>query len=294
MRAEPSHAFAHLAQRVFNQPLAITPAKAEMIVAALAQRLGIAQLVRVNGEVVAFDGDEDYTVGVEPKASPRGYQILGGAAIIPIQGTLVQKLGTLTPYSGMTGYDGVRANLLMALSDKDVKGIAFDIDSPGGEVSGCFDLADMIFASRGKKPIWSILTECAYSAAYAIASSTDRIIVPRTGGTGSVGVICMHVDISGWLKKEGITVTLIQYGARKSDGNQFNPISNEALQNAQADIDALGGMFDSLVARNRKLSTEKVKSFQAGTFMGVRGKDAGLADTVMAPDAAMREFISSL
>lgn len=286
--------FARLAQRVFNAPLAITPAKAEMIVAALAQRLNITQLVRTDGQMVAFNGDDDFTVGVEEKESPRGYITVGGAALIAVQGTLVQKLGTLRPYSGMTGYDGIRTNLQIALDDKDVKGIVFDIDSPGGECAGLFDLADTIYSLRGKKPMWAVLSENAMSAAYALASCADKVMVPRTGNTGSIGIICMHVDMSKWLAKEGLTVTLIQYGARKADGTEFQPLSNEALQRFQADIDTLGGMFDGLVARNRKLGASRVKSYHAATFMGERGVAAGLADAVMAPDAAMRAFIKTL
>ncbi|NIH11594.1 MAG: hypothetical protein G5702_04515 [Serratia symbiotica] len=60
------------------------------------------------------------------------------------------------------------------------------MDSPGGEVAGCFDLVDEIYHTRGSKPIHSILTKNAYSAAYAIASAADRIHVPRTGGVGSL------------------------------------------------------------------------------------------------------------
>ncbi|TOL42864.1 serine peptidase, partial [Vibrio parahaemolyticus] len=71
-------------------------------------------------------------------------------------------------------------------------GICLDIDSPGGEVAGCFDLVDLIYELRGKKPIYAILSENAYSAAYAIASAADKIYVPRTGGVGSVGVIVIH------------------------------------------------------------------------------------------------------
>jgi signal peptide peptidase SppA len=287
------HRFAHLAQRLFNVPLAITPQKAEMIVAALAQRLGITQLVRLDGSVLAFDGDYEADEA-EEKQSPRGYTMVGPVAVIQVQGTLVQKLGSLRPYSGMTGYDGLRINLLTALKDSAVRGIAWDVDSPGGECAALFDLCDTIFAARREKPMCAILSENAYSAGYAIASCAPKIYVPRTGGTGSIGVICMHVDYSKWLSKEGIAVTLIQYGARKADGTQFRPLSDKALQNFQADIDMLGGMFDQLVARNRKIPSARVKSFEAGTFMGARGVAAGLADAVMAPDQAMRAFIKSL
>lgn len=287
------HRFAHLAQRIFNVPLAITPQKAEIIVAALAQRLGITQLVRLDGSVLAFDGDYEADEQ-EERPSPRGYTMAGPVALIQVQGTLVQKLGSLRPYSGMTGYDGLRINLLTALKDSAVRGIAFDVDSPGGECAGLFDLCDTIYAARREKPMCAILSENAYSAGYAIASCAPKVYVPRTGGTGSIGVICMHVDYSKWLAKEGIAVTLIQYGARKSDGTQFKPLTDKAMQSFQADIDTLGGMFDQLVARNRKLQAARIKAYEAGTFMGARGVAAGLADAVMAPDEAIRTFIKSL
>jgi ClpP class serine protease len=160
--------YPHLATRLFNTPLAITPGKIEIIMAAVADRFGLAKIFRPSGEAVmlsAFDLD-----GQEP-AQSKGYDVVEGVAIIPVQGTLVQKLGTLRPYSGMTGYDGIRANLSMAMEDDTVRAIAFDIDSPGGEVAGCFDLVDSIYKARGIKPMWAILGEHAYSAAYAIASA---------------------------------------------------------------------------------------------------------------------------
>src|SRR5471032_2615950 len=125
--------YAHLAQKLFNVPLAITPQKAEIVMAALADRFGLARLFHADGKVVALD-NWDGDIG-EP-AEARAYEVVAGIAVIPVTGTLVQKLGTLRPYSGMTGYDGLRACLSMALADDDVRGIALDIDSPGGEVGG--------------------------------------------------------------------------------------------------------------------------------------------------------------
>jgi len=290
--------FPFIAQRLFNKPLAITPEKAEIVVAALAERLGIVQLQRLDGSirplmddnVVTFDDDG----GDKPEETRKGYDTVAGVAIIQVEGTLVHKSGTLRPWSGMTGYDGIRQNLLTALSDRAVEAIAFDVDSPGGECSGVFDLCDEIFEARSKKPIWAILSESAYSAAYAIASSCSRVIVPRTGGTGSIGIIAMHVDMSRALGKAGFAVTLIRYGSRKADFNEMQPLSKEAQARAQADVDTMGAMFDALVARNRRMSAAKVKSFQASTFMGANGVAAGLADAVMSPDAAFRELIKSL
>lgn len=287
--------FAHLAQRLFNVPLAIHPRKAEVIMASLGERLGITKAIRLDGDVLQtsafFDSGEFSSAGSNPRS---GYTLLEGVAIIEISGTLVQKLGTLQPYSGMTGYDGIRQNFLAALSDPDVKGIALDIDSPGGEVAGCFDLVDTIYEGRGMKPIWAILDESAYSAAYALASAADRIIVPRTGGVGSIGVIAMHVDWSAALTDSGIKVTFITYGDRKADGHPEIPLSKEALDRFQSDIDSMGELFVDTVARNRNIAPSKVRDTQAATFLGAEGVLAGLADEVMAPDAAFLALLKAM
>jgi capsid assembly protease len=283
--------FPHLAQRLFNVPVAIHPQKAEVIMAALADRFGVAHLFR-GGELLALQPGA-IVLDEEDRAPERAYDVVGGVAVIPICGTLVQKLGTLRPYSGMTGYDGIRLNLLAALEDPDVDAIALDIDSPGGEVAGCFDLADTIYAARGAKPIWAILDEAAYSAAYALASAADRIVVPRTGGTGSVGVIVLHADLSQALSKAGITVTLIRYGEQKYEGNEYEPLTKEALARIQGDVDEMGELFIETVARNRDMKASAVRATKAGTFLGEAGVKAGLADAVAAPDAAFADLIRS-
>jgi len=283
----------HLAQRLFNTPLAITPGKLEVVIAALADRMGITQLFRADGTVFAFDGD--WKSGTDARESrDRGYEVCEGVAIIPVTGTLVAKLGTLRPYSGMTGYDGIRGALSLALADDAVRAIAFDMESPGGEVAGCFDLVDAIYRARGTKPMWSILTETAYSACYALASATDRIVVPRTGGTGSVGVISACMDMSKALDKAGVRVELITFGERKADGNEFSPLSPEARARFQADVDIMGNLFVDTVARNRGIARTKVLDTQAMTYLGQAGVDIGFADAVMAPDEAFQELCESL
>ena len=280
-----------LAQRLFNTPLAITPGKAEMVMAALADRFGIAKLFRPSGEAVALS---EFAIDDSEAADNRYYDVFAGVAIIPIMGTLVQKSGYMRPTCGMTGYDGIRANLSLALEDSGVKAIMLDIDSGGGEVAGCFDLVDAIYKARGKKPIWAVLSESAYSAAYAIASAADKVVVPRTGGTGSVGVICAHVDFSQSLEKSGVKVTMIHYGDRKADGSDTAPLSKEALNRFQNDVNDMGELFVETVARNRKMSIAKVRNTQAMTFLGASGVDIGFADAVMAPDEAFRSLLAEL
>lgn len=274
----------HLAQRLFNTPLALHPRKAEVVMAALTDRFG---LTRIQSMSDWADDDDSFT----RQARDTGYDVVEGIAIIPIQGTLVQKLGTLRPYSGMTGYDSIRACFLQALNDSEVKAICLDIDSPGGEVAGCFDLVDEIYSARGTKPVWAILSESAYSAAYALASAADKIVVPRTGGVGSVGVIVMHVDWSQKIKNDGLQVTIITYGDRKAESNPYEPLSETARKAIQSDIDEMGRLFVSTVSRNRGIAEKTVRDTEAACFLGADGVRLGLADQVASPDAAFRDLL---
>ncbi|HCU0243505.1 TPA: S49 family peptidase [Morganella morganii] len=274
----------HLAQKLFNTPLAIHPQKAEVIVSSLTERLGITQI-----RSAMMEDDDEYFSRKARKDS--GYDVLEGIAIIPVYGTLVQKLGTLQPYSGMTGYDGIRRVFLTAVNDPEVKGICLDIDSPGGEVAGCFDLVDLIYAERGKKPIHAILSENAFSAAYAIASAADKIYVPRTGGVGSVGVIVIHCDWSQRIKDDGLKVSIITYGNRKAESNPYVALSDEAKAAIQHDVDEMGRLFVSSVSRNRGLSETVIRNTQAACYLAAEGVQMGLADVVASPDVAFQELM---
>ena len=279
-----------IAQRVFNTPLLIHPVKAQVIVNALASRLGVAQIEQLRGAAL----DDDGYVFDRAARDDAGYDLVGPVAIIPVQGTLVQRAGWLDAMSGLTGYGVIRSMLESALHDDRVQAIAFDIDSPGGEVAGCFDLVDAIYEARGIKPLWAILDEMAFSAAYAIASAADTITIPRTGGAGSIGVITMHTDMSRAIEAAGLTVTVITHGDRKAEGSELFPLDPEVRARIQADIDTLGELFITTVARNRALPADAIREMQAGTFMGDQAVAAGLADFVAAPDIAVETLLDSI
>ena len=285
------HLFPMLSQRVFNTPLALHPAKADVAIAALADRLGLAHVARRDlasmGEDLGFDA---------PGRGELGYETMNGVACIQIEGMLVQKSGYVRPISGLTGYDGVRANFLGAIADPAVRAIVLDLNSGGGEVSGCFDLADTIYACRGVKPIWGICGDCAYSAAYALASACDRVTVPRTGGVGSVGIITLLVDYSKAITTSGLAVHFVYYGDQKAEETRqmHTGVKPEMLARIQQDVDAMGDLFVETVARNRNLSAARVREQQAAYYLGADGVNAGLADAVMAPDEAIEALLDAL
>ena len=173
----------HLASRIFGTPLLVHRAKLDVILSALGPRLGIDSPIPAD------------VLAAVPTPRPN-MQGAVGIAVIPIHGTLVKRTLGLEAASGLTSYQDIGAMLDAALADPGVTGILLDVDSPGGEASGSFELARRVREAAAAKPIWAVANDAAFSAAYAIASSAERIVVTETGGVGSIGVIALHIDQS--------------------------------------------------------------------------------------------------
>ncbi|MCM1002075.1 S49 family peptidase [Wolbachia pipientis] len=203
-----------------------------------------------------------------------------GIKVIPIHGILTKKSEAFDNVLGMTSYEKIREEIEEALIDEEVETIILDIDSPGGEVNGLFDLADFIYEARKseKKKIVAIANDDAYSAAYAIASSAEKVFVSRASGVGSIGVIASYVDQSGFDEKQGVKYTTVFAGKRKNDLNPHEPITSESLESLQGEVNRLYEMFVQLIARNRNLSMERIKSTEAGLYFGEKAIEIGLAD----------------
>lgn len=278
---------------LFNTPVALAESSAPLVMQLLDQ------VGKLEAETPVGTPEREWGMPRNERAEACPYDIICGVAVIPVKGILIQRLGWLWHYGdwlGVSGYDRIRYQFMHALANDAVDAIAFDIDSGGGDVAGCFDLVDTIYGGRGIKPIAAILGENAFSAAYAIASAVDpkRLWVPRTGGTGSVGVIYIHLSIAGYLKQMGVTPTLITKGNLKGEGSEMIALSDDARERFQRDVDTVGRLFDETVARNRGMTRKQVFDTQAGTFLGADGVDIGFADAVAAPDEAFRALLKQL
>jgi len=219
-----------------------------------------------------------------------------GIAVVPIHGPLLTRGDWLSAFLGATSYDEVSATVAAALANPGVRAVLLELDSPGGEVGGLFDLVDEIVAIRtdAGKPLWAVAGESALSAAYAIASAAERLYVTRTGEVGSIGVVAAHLDASGADAIAGRKWTLVHAGDRKVDGNGHEPLSPRALAAIQADVDALHAELVEIVARNRGTTPAAIRGTEAAIYRGERGRAAGLADRVGTLDQALADLAASL
>jgi ClpP class serine protease len=240
----------HVAARVFGTPLMIARAKLEVILGVLAPRLA---------------GGAAEPIEAESDPAPMVSVTVERIAVVSVIGTLVSRSSYLDAASGLVSYGEIADAIAGAMSDPSVRGVVLDVDSPGGEVGGLFDLVEQIQAisDASAKPLWAVANECALSAAYAIASTADQLYVTRTGEVGSIGVVAVHVDESGADAKAGLAWTFVFAGAQKVDGNAHEPLSERARATIQADVDRLYSEFCALVSviAVRSLLADRLSSF---------------------------------
>ena len=264
----------HLASRLFGTPLLVHRAKLDVILAVMGERLGLAAPVL------------DLALPIPKPATA----LPTGIAIIPVVGTLVKRSLGMEAASGLTSYSEIAARLDTALADPMVSGILLDIDSPGGEASGSFELARRVREVAAMKPVWAVANDAAYSAAYAIAASAQRLYVTETGGVGSIGVIALHVDQSIKDATDGYRYTAITAGAHKNDYSPHEPLSDAAKSELQGEVDRLYAIFTEHVAAMRGLDVDAVRATEAGLYFGGNAVTHGLVDGVQALEATLTEF----
>ena len=253
---------------ISNRPMLMQAGALDALIAT-AQAMPDRGAYREDGDMAPHGSKPEHLVSVE-----------NGIGVLSIEGPLFARFGIESWWYGGSAYDVIGAAFDMLLADAGVTQIVLLIDSPGGTVTGCFELADKIYAARGQKPITAVASDSAYSAAYAIASAADRIVIPRSGGLGSIGVRCQHVDISRALDRIGYTVTTIVSGSKKADFDSTAPLSDSARSEMQDEVNRLADIFVETVARNRGLDADAVRGLQAGCLFGPSAIAAGLGDAI--------------
>ena len=277
-------AMPHLAQRIFGTPLAIEPGKLSVILGAIGDRVVGCNLEGLErAGLLPADGKkagEDSIVTVTPD----------GIAMIDVRGTLVHRSSWMDAASGLSSYERLSAEFEKAIADPNIKSVLLCIDSPGGEVSGCFEMAERIHAARKAKPVYAVASDTACSAAYLLGSACEKFYATEAAVTGSIGVVVAHVDVSEADKKAGVKVTHVHAGARKVDGNPHEPLSDEAKDTLQALVDKTYAVFVSRVAAYRGISPEAVKATEASVYVGADAKKVGIIDGIKSTRAVLAEM----
>ncbi|OHD97290.1 MAG: endopeptidase IV, partial [Sulfuricurvum sp. RIFOXYD2_FULL_44_160] len=140
-----------------------------------------------------------------------------------------------------------------ARENKDIKGVLFSIDSPGGAVAPSVEIAYAIKRLSEVKPTVVYAAGIMASGGYYSAIWGNEIIANPGSMIGSIGVIMQGADISELMEKVGVKTQTVHAGTYKQVGTFDRKWSD--LERAELDkvINGTYTMFVTDVARARKL-----------------------------------------
>ncbi|OGJ10590.1 hypothetical protein A2456_01805 [Candidatus Nomurabacteria bacterium RIFOXYC2_FULL_36_19] len=183
-----------------------------------------------------------------------------------------------------TSVDEVIWALDKAQDNENIKAVAIEIDSGGG--SGEAGEEMMLAFQQSKKPVVAFIRNRGLSAAYLAATGAQTIFASNLSDVGSIGVTLSYLQETEQDKKAGLTFIDLSSGKFKDSGSPSKAITEEEKQLFMRDLKIAHNYFVSLVAKNRKLSIEKVKALADGsTVMGEQALKDGLIDKIgLLPD----------
>lgn len=214
-----------------------------------------------------------------------------GVGLLTIEGSLTYKHSWLNSLCGIVSYQKLVADVELMI-DQGAHTIVMDISSGGGMAHGCFEAAEGIrkMADDAGVRIVTYVDMMAASAAYALASISDEIIVNPMAKVGSIGVVVSIVNDLPKMIEEGTEIIFVYSGESKIPYDKDGKMRKDFISDLQKDTDALYEDFISHVEKYRPMTREEIKGTAAKTFRPDEAIKLGLADKEM----TSQEFIDYL
>jgi protease-4 len=176
--------------------------------------------------------------------------------------------------------------------DSRIKGVLFEVNSPGGAVAPSVELSYAIKKLREKKPVIVYASGILASGSYYASIWANKIIANPGSMVGSIGVIMEGADLSGLMDKIGVKTQVVKAGKYKQVGTPNRPWKDYEVAELKKVIQDTYDMFSEDVARARKLDIKKRDSWaNAHIFTAREAKKHKLIDEVGVLSDAKEELI---
>ncbi|MDQ6882132.1 MAG: S49 family peptidase, partial [Pseudomonadota bacterium] len=188
------------------------------------------------------------------------------------------------------------AAMRAAFEDEGAKAVVLLVNSPGGSPVQAGIVYDEIrrLKAKYKKPVYAVVEETCASAAYYIASATDRIFVDKASIVGSIGVLMEGFGFTGLMDKLGVERRLMTAGENKGFMDPFSPQTDKQRAYAQAMLDQIHHQFIAAVKAGRGSRLKETPELFSGLFWtGQQAVALGLADQLGNLDFVAREIVKA-
>ena len=168
-----------------------------------------------------------------------------------------------------------------AKEDKNIKGVLFVVNSPGGAVAPSVELAYAIKELKEIKPVVVYASGVIASGSYYASIWANKIIANPGSIVGSIGVIMQGVNTEELMQKIGVSTQTVKAGKYKESGTPTRKWFDYEEKQLQSVIDDTYNMFISDVASARNLDVKNHTLFaDAKIFTSKQAKEVGLVDEV--------------
>ncbi len=173
-----------------------------------------------------------------------------------------------------------------------IKGVLLSVNSPGGAVAPSVEISYAIKRLRAKKPVVAYAKGTMASGSYYASIWADKIIANPGSMVGSIGVIMEGANLSGLMKKLGITSQVVHAGKYKQIGTPTRAWKPYEVKELNKVIQGTYNMFTQDVAKARKLNIKQRNMFaNAHIFTAAQAKAVGLVDSVGVGYDAKKELL---
>jgi len=179
---------------------------------------------------------------------------------------------------GACSYDDIKADIKSAIA-QGVSGIVMNIDSPGGEMTGCCETAQLIAETTDVLPVYAFTDSLMASAAYHLAAGCTGIFTTGSATVGSIGCIIGFLDTSKAMEAQGVKPVYITSGKYKGAGAAGTSLTEDQYAYLEGMVMEAADGFKSFVTEHRPSVADD--SMQGQVFFGRAAADNGLCDAVV-------------
>lgn len=215
--------------------------------------------------------------------------IRDGTAILPVKGPIMAHDNLFSFFFGGTTLDSFVKDFQKVINDDSVKSVLLDVDSPGGVAVGPYEVAEMIYKARDKKPIWAYVGRHGCSAAYWLASAADKVIANRSAMVGSIGVVTAvpvqeNPDSEGYRNIEIVSSNAVN--------KRPDPRTPDGMAEIRRELDSLEAEFIGAVSKYRNVSADTVRRDfgRGGVVLGLEAKASHMVDELGTFEDVMSEL----
>lgn len=214
-------------------------------------------------------------------------ELRDSVALIKVRGVVSRYASWMHDICGGTSTEALAKSLAASIEDAKVRAIVLWIDSPGGQVNGLNELAEMIYAARGRKKIVAYVGGQACSAAYWMASACSEIVIDATAELGSVGTVAGFRILPPVDGEQRIEIV-----SSNAPNKRLDPTSAEGQAAVQTIVDDIETVFIDAVSRNMAIERTKVLADfgRGGTFIGIKAVKQGMAHRIGSLEGLIAEL----